>query len=239
MLRYDAVTTAEPDPGKCRPGTVELRDHMLARFPGLKYGGGTASGCYVPGGLNDDKKTPSPHGRGRAVDLAGTGKLLDDAFDYAVANASILGIQQAIANSRIWSAYNDKPPGPYTVNPHRDHIHLAQNLDGAANYRNDTSGGAPDMDINDHYQIRTFVAAALGAEANRIIGTLETDIKREYIPAIVAGTVTALKPLLADDTPDIDTDAIVAGIVAALPERPPPTVDVDAILDAAAARLAE
>ena len=119
--------SAGPDPGRCQPGLVTLLDLLIVRFPGFVF-----CGCYEHGDLTDGG-TPSFHGVGRAIDLCSTNpELLDRTFDWLVANAANLGLNEVIAHGRIWRADNPAGVHAYTANQHNEHVHLALNLDGAA-----------------------------------------------------------------------------------------------------------
>ena len=127
--RWDDVY-ASADPGGCMPGCVFLKASMFVRWPDYR---GDA-GCYLHGGTTDSGH-PSFHSRGRAIDIWISAGHLDVGtamFDWCVANRVALGLNEVIFDGRIWRADN---PGAgvhaYTVNPHRDHIHIAVNLAGA------------------------------------------------------------------------------------------------------------
>ena len=127
--RWDPVS-ASTDPGRCLPGSVFLHASILTRWPAWT---GNA-GCYLHNGKTD-AGTPSFHARGRANDTwVATGHVPvgDEIFAWAHANRNEIGLNEVIFNGRIWRAdHPEKGIHAYTVNPHRDHVHLAINLDGA------------------------------------------------------------------------------------------------------------
>jgi hypothetical protein len=134
--RYEGQTTCSPD---AKPGTVALRNLLLARYPSTGSSG-ISRGCGVGG--------RSEHKEGRAfdwsasisspADVAAVQDFLSSIFatdSHGNANALVrrMGIMYVIWNHRIWSAYRAGAGWrPYTgSSPHTDHVHISLSWAGA------------------------------------------------------------------------------------------------------------
>jgi hypothetical protein len=136
FARYDGQATCDPTP---KPGTVALRDLLLARYPSTNSLG-VSRACDVGG--------QSEHKEGRAFDWgADVGNAADeaavndfltalfgtDAQGHKFALARRMGVMYVIWNRQIWGAY-DANAGwrPYDGdNPHTNHVHLSLSWAGA------------------------------------------------------------------------------------------------------------
>ena len=121
--------------GWLREGARILRRYLLDNFPGIRE----------IGGYNCRPNSASPHklsihGTGRALDIMiptingrANNTVGDPIANWLVLNASAIGIQYLIWNRVRWSGGRRRRKfAPYTgPNPHRDHIHVELNLDGA------------------------------------------------------------------------------------------------------------
>jgi len=133
---YEGQTTCSPDP---KPGTVALRNLLLARYPSTTSLG-ISRGCGVGG--------QSEHKEGRAFDWgasAGDPKdvaAVHDFFAHLFAADSSgnpdalvrrMGIMYVIWDHQIWSAYRaGEGWRPYSgANPHTDHVHISLSWAGA------------------------------------------------------------------------------------------------------------
>ena len=128
---YDGADTCSPSD---KPGTVALKQAILAAYPGT-----TGSISRACGGQSE-------HSEGRALDwMVSVGSqndlaedflrwlLAEDAYGNDHAMARRFGIMYVIWNHEVWRAY-DAAEGwqPYSgPNPHTDHIHLSMSWDGA------------------------------------------------------------------------------------------------------------
>jgi hypothetical protein len=136
FARYEGQSTCDPTP---KPGTVALRDLLLARYANTGSLG-ISRECDVGG--------QSEHKEGRAFDWAAS---VNDAADVASANdflnalfatdaqghkfalARRMGIMYVIWNRQIWGAYQaDEGWRAYDgENPHTDHVHISMSWAGA------------------------------------------------------------------------------------------------------------
>lgn len=154
FARYEGQSTCDPTP---KPGTLALRDILLARYPSTKSLGVSRS-CDVGG--------QSEHKEGRAFDW---GTDIDDASDVAAVNdfltallatdaeghryalARRMGIMYMIWNRQIWGAYSASEGWrPYDgPNPHTDHVHISLSWEGGRGETSFFSGkivkGLPDF----------------------------------------------------------------------------------------------
>ena len=151
--RYEPQTTCDP---AAKPGTVALRDLLLARYPNTSSSG-IGRGCDVGG--------TSEHKEGRAFDWGANvtnaaqraavddfiaALFATDAFGHKHALARRMGIMYVIWNNQIWGAYSaDAGWRPYSGDsPHTDHVHISMSWAGARGETSFWSGrvvpGLPD-----------------------------------------------------------------------------------------------
>jgi hypothetical protein len=133
---YQKQTTCSPT---AKPGTVKLKNLLLATYPGTRSLGITRA-CSSGG--------TSEHKEGRAFDwgvrYANTSErakasafltwlLKTDSAGHKAANARRLGVMYVIWNRKIWGAYAaNQGWRTYTgTNPHTDHIHISLSWPGA------------------------------------------------------------------------------------------------------------
>jgi hypothetical protein len=134
--RYEGQSTCSPD---AKPGTLALRNLLLARYPST-VSLGISRACSVGG--------RSEHKEGRAFDWgANVGSSADVAAVHSFLNAVMatdshgnrhalvrrMGIMYVIWNHQIWSAYRaDAGWRPYSgASPHTDHVHISLSWAGA------------------------------------------------------------------------------------------------------------
>jgi len=138
-VRYDSPPAWAGDPGNCSrtftAGAQDLRQHILATFPGVSSIGGYACRANTA-----NPSETSVHGDGRALDImiplvnGGANSTVGDPIaNWLVRNAQVLGMQYLIWNRVRWSGSRSGRKdalygGP---NPHIDHIHAELNRDGA------------------------------------------------------------------------------------------------------------
>lgn len=131
MIRHDPVGGRVS--GGEQPGTHRLHHWMLDHFGGTSYGIYNPASRVGSGGL-------SLHAEGRAADhrvpVTSEGRVLGDRiFDWLVANADAIGLQEAQFYGRIWTARRAgegiRQDTPANTSAHRDHVHWGQNWDGA------------------------------------------------------------------------------------------------------------
>jgi hypothetical protein len=154
FARYEGQSTCDPTP---KPGTLALRDVLLARYPSTKSLG-VSRDCAIGG--------QSEHKEGRAFDWAAD---VNDATDVAAVNdfltalfatdaeghkfalARRMGVMYVIWNHQIWGAYNAQQGWrPYDgANPHTDHVHISLSWAGGKGLTSFWSGvvvpGLPDF----------------------------------------------------------------------------------------------
>lgn len=203
----------------CQAGCTKLQTAVLKRWDPQTYN----AGCFNPASKLDGTNTPSAHALGEAIDIGiepayrGRTDAGQAIFLWLHEHRIELGILQLIWDGQIWSAFNQ--PGvirPYTANPHRDHIHCQ--LGKATAY--DAGLKIPAFPGDDVADPSTnpkglFMDKAdidlLRAETNRAIGTIQTTLRTETIPAIIAGVAKATG---AD--PSAIADAVSAELAARL-----------------------
>ncbi len=136
FARYEAQSTCDPTP---KPGTVALRDLLLARYPSTSSLGISRS-CDVGGQSEHKEGRAFDWGAevGNAADVAAVNDFLNalfatDAQGHPFALARRMGIMYVIWNHQIWGAY-DANQGwrPYDGdNPHTNHVHISMSWAGA------------------------------------------------------------------------------------------------------------
>lgn len=106
-------------------GPVKPWVEKAAYTIGLKFGVKSILGWRASDPFPDH---PSGHALDFMVSNKGQGQAI---ADFAVANASALGIKYVIWNRQVWEASGKPVPGwhPYTStsNPHTDHVHITFN----------------------------------------------------------------------------------------------------------------
>lgn len=134
--RYDGQSICDPS---AKPGTLALRDVLLARYPSTGSAGI---------GRSCDSDERSEHKDGRAFDWAAnidnatqraavddfvTQLFATDRHGHPHALARRMGIMYVIWNRQIWGAYSaDEGWRPYTgSSPHTDHVHISMSWAGA------------------------------------------------------------------------------------------------------------
>ena len=127
-LTYQKATTPAGGP---QPGTVALQNHIVTRWPATR-----TLGIYNNRTIRGSTSL-SIHAEGRAVDIGvpitTEGEQVGNQIaDWATTHAPQLGIQYLIWNQRSWR--HDRGWRPYRgVSPHRDHLHIEQTREAAAN----------------------------------------------------------------------------------------------------------
>jgi hypothetical protein len=126
----DLATGCDPSP---KPGVVQFRNYVLARF------GGRDLGIGVP---CTSTTKPSEHTEGRAWDWGvSPGAVADTFLEWLLAAEgdephAILrraGVMYVIFNRRMFRAYGPREWLPYSgTNPHVDHVHLSFSRAGAS-----------------------------------------------------------------------------------------------------------
>jgi hypothetical protein len=134
--RYEGQSTCDPTP---KPGTLALRDLLLARYPSTASLG-VSRGCDVGGQSEHKEGRAFDWGAdvGNAADTAAVNDFLTalfatDAQGHKFALARRMGIMYVIWNRHIWGAY-DANAGwrPYDgENPHTNHVHISLSWAGA------------------------------------------------------------------------------------------------------------
>jgi hypothetical protein len=136
FARYEGQETCDPAP---KPGTLALRDLLLARYPSTNSLG-ISRGCDIGG--------QSEHKEGRAFDWgADVGNAADEAAvndflnalfatdtqGHKFALARRMGVMYVIWNHQIWGAYSaNEGWRPYDGdNPHTNHVHISLSWAGA------------------------------------------------------------------------------------------------------------
>ena len=133
---YQGQTTCDP---VARPGTVALRDLVLAAYPGTGDSG-IVRACSV-GGTSEHKEgrawdwrvsTANPTHVAQVADLM-TWLLATDEHGNAAAMARRLGIMYVIWDSKVWKSYQaSRGWQPYAgASPHTDHVHFSLSWAGA------------------------------------------------------------------------------------------------------------
>jgi hypothetical protein len=121
-LSYERADSDSKGP---RPGTVALRDYILAAFPGTRD-----LGIYAYRPIRGSTSSLSVHSEGRAWDCGVTvteaGREVGDAVAaWVERHAAAAGIQYMIWYERSWRS--DRGWRSYSgTNPHIDHVHLEQ-----------------------------------------------------------------------------------------------------------------
>jgi hypothetical protein len=186
----------------CQAGAQRVQNEILNHWPDDTYN----AGCFNPNSVLDGTNTPSDHALGEAIDIGiepderGRVQAGQAIFNFMWLNRSRLGLKQLIWDGQIWSATNQ--PNlirPYTANPHRDHIHAsffsaaARNPALTAKPFPGGAGADPTAGYDEPMTLAELgaIGAHIDASANRVIGTLQKNMKEEFIPAIVAGVSKA------------------------------------------------
>lgn len=114
------------------PGTNELREYLLARFPGIRN-----SGTYCCRQNSGRLSHLSVHAIGRAIDLGVTtiggdadNTIGDEVANFLVEHAEYIGIQRVIWDHTFWNG--ERGFGALGGNPHVDHLHIELSIAGAA-----------------------------------------------------------------------------------------------------------
>ena len=114
------------------PGTNELREYLLARFPGIRN-----SGTYCCRQNSNSLGNLSVHAIGRAIDLGvpqlggqADNTVGDEVANFLVENAEYIGIQRVIWDYSFWNG--ERGFGSLGGNPHTDHLHIELSQAGAA-----------------------------------------------------------------------------------------------------------
>lgn len=115
------------------PGTNELREYLLRRFPDIRN-----YGTYCCRQNSNRRDHLSVHAVGRAIDLGvpfASGGQADNTIGDAVANflvehAEYIGIQRVIWDHTFWNG--ERGWGSLGGSPHTDHLHIELSVAGAA-----------------------------------------------------------------------------------------------------------
>ena len=126
------------------PGTVELRDYLLGRFPGIGN-----SGTYCCRQNSNSLSKLSVHAIGRAIDLGvpliggdADNTIGDEVANWLVENAEYIGIQRVIWDHTFWNGEHGF--GLLGGDPHTNHLHVELSQAGAARQTLFFILGAPD-----------------------------------------------------------------------------------------------
>jgi hypothetical protein len=133
---YEPQTTCDSTP---KPGTLALRNLLLARYPSTGSSG-ISRGCNV-GGRSEHKEGRAFDWRASvnnatqraAVDDFLAALFATDSYGHAHALARRMGVMYVIWNRQIWSAYSASSGWrPYNgSSPHTDHVHISLSWAGA------------------------------------------------------------------------------------------------------------
>lgn len=115
------------------PGTNELREYLLARFPDIRN-----YGTYCCRQNSNRRDYLSVHAIGRAIDLgvpfaSGGGAdntVGDEVANFLVEHAEYIGIQRVIWDYTFWNG--ERGFGSLGGSPHTDHLHIELSSAGAA-----------------------------------------------------------------------------------------------------------
>ncbi len=115
------------------PGTHELREYLLARFPDVGN-----SGTYCCRQNSNRRDYLSVHAIGRAIDLgvpyaSGGGAdntVGDEVANFLVEHAEYIGIQRVIWDHTFWNG--ERGFGTLGGDPHTNHLHIELSVAGAA-----------------------------------------------------------------------------------------------------------
>ena len=136
FARYEAQSTCDPTP---KPGTLALRDLLLARYPSTNSLG-ISRACDVGGESEHKEGRAFDWGAdvGNAADVAAVNDFLTqlfatDAQGHTFALARRMGVMYVIWNHQIWGAYSANDGWrPYDGdNPHTNHVHISLSWAGA------------------------------------------------------------------------------------------------------------
>ena len=126
-----ACSCTHPACTPAHPGTNELREYLLDRFPGIRN-----SGTYCCRQNSGRTSHLSVHAIGRAIDLGVTtiggdadNTIGDEVANFLVANAEYIGIQRVIWDHTFWNG--ERGFGALGGNPHVDHLHIELSIAGA------------------------------------------------------------------------------------------------------------
>ncbi|MGE0790157.1 MAG: MYXO-CTERM sorting domain-containing protein [Sandaracinaceae bacterium] len=114
------------------PGTNELREYLLRRFPGIRN-----YGTYCCRQNSNNLSYLSVHAIGRAIDLGvptiggdADNTVGDEVANFLVENAEYIGIQRVIWDHSFWNG--ERGFGALGGSPHIDHVHVELSQAGAA-----------------------------------------------------------------------------------------------------------
>lgn len=154
-----ACSCIHPACTPAHPGTSELREYLLARFPGvLNYG----TYCCRQ---NSNRLTHlSVHAIGRAIDLGvptiggdADNTVGDEVANFLVENAEYIGIQRVIWDHTYWNG--ERGFGSLGGSPHVNHLHVELSLAGAARETLFFTVGAPSETCTPQCVGDRFIAA--------------------------------------------------------------------------------
>lgn len=201
-------------PSKCakgaRPGTKALRDGTMHLFPGVTDLG--IFNCRPT--RNSGSSTLSFHADGRAWDPGCSGDLNEQVFQFFIAHADDLGIQEAISKRRRWDSRTREIKHYGGDDPHTEHVHVSQCIRAANSLTVATvlGLGASQEDDLDPERLKTFdqmayaVLQLLLPATGRIELAVSDDTPLD--PAKVAELVIA----------GLDPKAIASAVVSAMPK---------------------
>ncbi|MCB9592398.1 MAG: hypothetical protein H6719_06680 [Sandaracinaceae bacterium] len=114
------------------PGTNEVREYLLGRFPGIRN-----FGTYCCRQNSNRLDYLSVHAIGRAIDLGvplasgdADNTVGDEVANFLVENAEYIGIQRVIWDHTFWNG--ERGFGALGGSPHIDHLHIELSVAGAA-----------------------------------------------------------------------------------------------------------
>ncbi|MCA9607229.1 MAG: hypothetical protein KC619_16600, partial [Myxococcales bacterium] len=114
------------------PGTNELREYLLERFPGIRN-----YGTYCCRQNSNRLDYLSVHAIGRAIDLGvplasgdADNTVGDEVANFLVEHAEYIGIQRVIWDHTFWNG--ERGFGALGGSPHIDHLHIELSVAGAA-----------------------------------------------------------------------------------------------------------
>lgn len=134
--RYEGQSTCDPTP---KPGTLAIRNLLLARYPGTTSLG-ISRNCDV-GGRSEHKEGRAFDWGANVTDVEQRAAVEDflqflfatDSYGHKHALARRMGVMYVIWNAQIWSASNaDAGWQPYSgESAHTDHVHISLSWAGA------------------------------------------------------------------------------------------------------------
>lgn len=152
------------------PGTNELREYLLARFPDIRN-----SGTFCCRQNSNRRTHLSVHAIGRAIDLGVTtiggdanNTVGDPVANFLVENAEYIGIQRVIWDYTFWNG--ERGFGRLGGDPHVNHLHIELTQQGADRQTPFFTIGAPGEVCTPSCEGGRYIDEACNAEDCAAIG---------------------------------------------------------------------